>query len=548
MYDYLYKQFKIMFFNMTKTLIFPVNNKGGVGKTSILTDLISVLSKNYNTGVIDFDRQGTLMGTLMKDHSVGSKPLEFYDSFETKDVVLQEAVTFDFADAMRTLKFNVNPSKTKASIFPVGMIYNDSSRKEKLEQIVNDFGDVDIIGVDLPPIPDANLILDYSIKPLVELFGDVKLVPLVVTTSDKNTIEIGLNQYPEINNYLNSLGVENKDISPVLLINKLRADYCSKHYRDGFRPEDIDKLGGLGLINPEFFEYKGRRPLIMVGLERRGVRGIITDSYEADGLNYFVSWLPDFSNCRLSSCHSDDVFGFYFGTKPELFQFPEINDFVLKQGFKEREHTDDDSITYIRKMLSLVEHVSSGVGSERYELFTLDEVVKDVSEVRSRLCSDIWEVVNKIYDSWENNPSCEYESISINEVKGAHWGPNSSGGRFDFEIPRQALSYEILTDTFYDTQVEIATSLGQTPYNSFDDICENFETGCSLGTYVDRSASAYNIGVSAYDNEANADWKFRIEIKDWRGDNSKESASLYKERFEIFMRNLNSAIVKYSWD
>ena len=132
-----------------KSIIFPVNNKGGVGKTSLLVDLMSILSLDYKVGFLDMDGQGTLYGTLTGDYSHTNAETSDYVGLDTKVVELFTGTEFKFAHGSKRLKIKVNPAQAPVALFPLGLLYDKPATREKLESIVQrDMANVGMVAVD----------------------------------------------------------------------------------------------------------------------------------------------------------------------------------------------------------------------------------------------------------------------------------------------------------------------------------------------------------------------------------------------------------------
>ena len=154
---------------MTKSIIFPVNNKGGVGKTSILTDLSSTLAQRHSVGIIDTDHQASLAGTLC-DEDLSCRELPYYEELRVRDIILMKSTNFNFNNGLARMGLDVNETKAKLGVFPLGLLYDSPEKKDKLETIINqEMVDVSFLAIDLPPISHPSLVLDYTIMPIVEM-------------------------------------------------------------------------------------------------------------------------------------------------------------------------------------------------------------------------------------------------------------------------------------------------------------------------------------------------------------------------------------------
>ncbi len=300
---------------MVKNIIFPINNKGGVGKTSILTDLVAMLAQRYRVGVVDMDAQGSLEGTLFGGQSPEPRGSGEYDS-NALDAIIMPKAEFTIKDPLKEIRFKVGEARVKVGRFPVGVLYHDAGKKQDLSSLVNgSMGQPDFIAVDLPPIPDAGLILDHSIKPLIEVLGgDVNLFPIVVTTPDHNVINIGFQGFKELATYLKSLGIPDEKIHPLSILNKF----------------PMEKDFGEGLYNASRLPKSLWKRIEGVGMgDKLGIAGRprnFKKRFDKDGYRFLSVFLPMMPEVR------DGCFSLFYGRKPSITQYPYLATVAAKNG------------------------------------------------------------------------------------------------------------------------------------------------------------------------------------------------------------------------
>jgi len=155
---------------MTKNIVIPINNKGGVGKTSILADLSAALAQRFKVGIIDFDDQASLVGTLTGE-DLACRSLDESD-LKVRHSILTPSTRFMFQDNFGRLIIDVNETTAKLVAFPPGMLYDHPEKRQRLEEIVcREMAEETFLMIDLPPIPHPGMILDYTIMPIVESLG-----------------------------------------------------------------------------------------------------------------------------------------------------------------------------------------------------------------------------------------------------------------------------------------------------------------------------------------------------------------------------------------
>ena len=521
---------------MTKAIVFPVNNKGGVGKTSVLSDLVTVLSRTHETGVIDFDHQASLAMTLTQDSSIGNRELDYYADTRTREIILQEGTSFNFSDAMRTLTIGIEPSKTRVSVFPVGMLYHYPSAVRKLESILNeDFRDVDIIGVDLPPIPDPALVLDYSLKPVINEIKDAELFPIVVVTPEQNTMDIGLSQFSSVYRYLRSLGVPEDRIHPILMINKLRLQRTDDGIVFGFMPHDLEKLSMHGLVEDKYDDERFR-----------DISSSLPTEFKAGGILYHVSWLPYFSH---TGDDPEARFSFYFGTKPAIFHYPVLLELVQSEGYLKSEYVTSEGQIFAHQMDSVASHIAQVMQLTAKPFYTTNTTRKNIAEVQSRLGRNLEEGRRLVFERWEQEPGSEsYRVWNLDEITVQEWGEKN--GHYSYRIPGSALPPEVMAQILFDTASEIYPRMGQQVDSQWrEDVNKRLSEGKQYDKeWTDNSAHVHNIDVNFYGYGKGdlAHWEINFRVKPsilfYQNMNSRFPL---REALDIFLRNFNNVLQTY---
>ncbi len=393
-----------LLFSMKKSLIFPVNNKGGVGKTSLLVDLMTVLSINYNIGIIDTDHQATMFGTITNKDSFGNQNKDFYEDLETRIVELHPGADFGFAKGSKRMKIKIQPAFAPTAVFPVGMIYENPKTKTKLQNIVTqDMKNVDIIGVDLPPIPHPGLILDHSIMPIIEAMKDVELFPLVIVTPEKNTIEIGLRQYAAIKKYLLSKGIQKDQIHPICVVNKVPIKNCEaskkKHFA-GFEDNE-DKLQQLGILYSSRYSHP-ERDLSYVEFNKK---------FDFEGSRMRISWMPFIERLR------HDGYCLLKGKQPKLFNFPDLQRAVTDTGFNYAHNENNVLENLYSEAMTILSNFISHNSTKRKKNYLISKVSKQVEKVHTKFVADIRTGLSNIYETWQNDEEPNFyksQSFHIN--------------------------------------------------------------------------------------------------------------------------------------
>ncbi len=361
---------------MKKSIIFPANNKGGVGKTSLLIDLARMLSADYRVALIDTDGQGTFYETLTRKSTGG-----FYSGLETSVANIHHGANFRFSQGARKLKVKIKPAHAPAAIIPVGMLYESPERKAELEEIIRGtMADSGIILMDLPPIPHAALILDYSLKPLLETLDfQAVLFPVIVTTPEKNTLDIGLRGYEMIRNYLSSIGIRDCQVHPIVVANKVMGSvHQNKMSFSTLDSDDAEKLAKIGIIyyaKNGFFEFKR--------------------SFEYDSQRYRAIWLPFIEGLR----HGQ--FGLINSDTIELFHFPQVSRQVADKmfGFAVYKKGGVMEIIYAEQMGRICNYISAHSRQPFNRSFSVEKYERDTPAAKTEIVRDIRRSLLDVYES-----------------------------------------------------------------------------------------------------------------------------------------------------
>lgn len=428
-----------------KSLVFPVNNKGGVGKTSLSVDLVTILSVDYNVGVIDMDNQGTLYGTFTGDYTLGNQDTSAYSALETRIVELHGGARFNFAQGSKRMKIRVHPGIAPVALFPVGMIEDYPESVRHLHSIVNrDMSLADIILVDLPPVPHPKTILKQTLMPAIEALEKVDLFPLIVTTPEKNTIDIGLRGYALIHSYLISQGVPEHRIHPIVVINKVSIGTNQGRLVFGSIDEnDRAKLRDLKIIYDASTQYPGCQ---YFDFRRR---------FKFNGRVYRVVWMPFIEGLRGGD------FNLFKGKELQLFNLPRLYDQVRDGGYDTSSHpTNDVQRAYSEQMDDLCSFIRKYSSRHAKRNYSVNKNYRPKADARSTLVRQIRTGLQDVYQIWDSGTpitqtNCLY---SIGDIRIRH-RPNSD---LSLWIPEAQIPLEPLARAI----AKAETDLGLTSWDS----------------------------------------------------------------------------------
>jgi len=502
---------------MTKTIIFPVNNKGGVGKTSILTDLSAALAQRHSVGIIDTDHQASLAGTLLGHKDLSCLDLADYERLKVENVTLNDGATLNFNNGLSYMGLEIEPTKAKLAVFPVGTLYKHPEKRAKLEGIVHgDMRDTTFLMVDLPPIPHPDLILDYTIKPLIDICkGDVKLVPLLVSTPEHNVIDIGLRQHRQIEAYFGEMGVPKESIFPISVLNKVPLRRSEEGKIEGSVDVDvIKKLKDLGIlyvspgcdhyaqINHFFkqFEFEGRR-----------IRSV------------FFPFLDDIKDGR---------FSLLYGEAPEIHFYPHLVDLVKGNKFDVASTIDPTKRVYMYGLRELTNFVSAHSEVKPRRNYVKKKVVFDRSEITHKVAKDLRDILTDYYLQGEER---ETELVVTPKYGG-------SSAEIWFHIPR-SLSPEETARALFNTHKQLNPRT-ETGYEEILEIMKSGENGEVMDNraYELRDPVTGNSTVSLSYHEYDQN-KMRVGFTNRTNDESRNKKCL--QHAEVFLRNLETALKKH---
>jgi cellulose biosynthesis protein BcsQ len=427
---------------MSKSLIFPINNKGGIGKTSLLIDLIHTLSLNYKTGIIDSDTQSTMFGTMTGDYSHSGKSSEHYMNLETRTVEIHNGLSFRASKGMKKLRIEVPSHKVKAASFPVGVLYDDfDNGKEKLDRIIKeDMRGIDVLGVDLPPIPHPGLILDHTIIPIIDSLEDTKLFPLIVLTPEKNTIDIGLNEYRLVRNFLIEKGVSEKDIHPIVAMNRvlLTTDNRNRVVFGGLDNQDRTKLNELGMIfdgkvhdeKLSFFDFR--------------------NYFKFDGKNIRSVWFPHMDNLR----HGD--YGFLKENDLGLLKYSQLFQQVNDLGFSQRNYPSELERDYCRQINKLANFVKFHSSKRPKKLFSVYKNSRQKQEAKTKFISNLKTALVDVYSEWSKEECNPQDSYKFGQIH-VRYMPNKS---LSIAFPTESIPLDILVTAIVETELNLGLERG----------------------------------------------------------------------------------------
>jgi len=369
---------------MTKNIVFPVNNKGGVGKTSILTDLCATLAQRHSVGIIDTDHQASLAATLLDNPDIACRELDTYDCSRVLDVTMLPEVKFSVGSVLSSTQLIVSPTVAKVGVFPAGYLYEYPKSTELLERILlQDMADAEFIAVDLPPIPYPSLLLDYTIKPMIDIIGkDVNLYPLLVSTPDHNVIDICLKQYEGIQKYFIQKGIPPQKIHPISILNKVP---IKKHHREDstfFYKAQIEnkimrKLSNMGMIhNVEDF---------MAGINH------FNKKFSFNGKTYRSVFFPHIDNIQ------DGRFSILWGEQTQIYHFPHLSDLVKDSGYKNESDTDPIQRSYLYSLRKLTNYLVAKSNSKPRKNYIKKKRLYNSSKVTNEALKELQQVLEARY-------------------------------------------------------------------------------------------------------------------------------------------------------
>jgi hypothetical protein len=369
---------------MTRNILFPINNKGGVGKTSILTDVVTALAQRHTVGIIDFDDQASLAGTL-QSKDLACRPLEEC-SLDVSNIMLTPATRFGFSDSLGSLAIDVEAIKAQLSVFPAGMLYDFPEKQKRLERIVNtEMGATSFFALDLPPIPHPGMILDYTLLPIIKACkDDVRLFPLLVATPDHNVIDIALRGYAKIERYLQENGVPRNKIHPIFVLNKVPVEIGESEKPATTFDTDISrKLNALGIlyISPSW---------------NHGQINHINSHFDYNGSRYKSVVFPFLTDIR------DGQFSLLFGKELQLHQYPHLVEMVRAHNFQVSADNNPRDRIYMYSLHQVINHIVAQANSKPKKNYTKTRVVFDKEKITDDVVIELRELLDYYYETGES--------------------------------------------------------------------------------------------------------------------------------------------------
>lgn len=470
---------------MTLNLIFPVNNKGGVGKTSILADLCAALAQRYSLGILDFDDQASLATTLI------GKPKDEFDEYEEEereeeearpdfvcrdladydltvhDVELNPKREFVYSDILSRLTIAVAPTRAKVCVFPAGMVYDHPEKKQALEEIVNKgMKQPTFVAVDLPPIPHPGMIFDYTINPLIDTAGeDVRLFPLIITTPDHNVIDIALRGYAKIAKYFRERGIPAERIHPLFVLNKVPLEVREKKVTTRLDQSIERKLGKLGIVYVS--------PDTGSGINN------IKRSFDYEGTRYRSVVFPQFDEVR------EGCFSLMFNQELSLAQYPHLVDMVNSYKYPMNEEMDARRRVFMYSLRELVNFIAAKSEEQPRRNYTKKREEFDKEKMGNETADELRTFIEQYYRIGEANTK-----YTTNVTK---WEYGGASNEEWIGIPK-TMSEEAMAIIVYRTAKQINPSLEITE----ESVRKAFQEkdGYDDGTFTIRDRQGYElIGV-----------------------------------------------------
>ena len=207
---------------MVTSCIFPINEKGGTGKTTISTDILCELAKYFNVLGLDTDHQGAMYKTLTGiSRTLPDDEKGFYNEFMASPVERVLIKPGMWEPSYYNHRYYVDfPKSADLSYFPVELYQEEEYAegfKEIIEGLVKD-KHYDFVIADLPGFRARYGDADHIVK-THENFTN--LIPLIVTGATKHETNLGLNSYKEFikRAQKHDTSIEDK-LKPIIVINK----------------------------------------------------------------------------------------------------------------------------------------------------------------------------------------------------------------------------------------------------------------------------------------------------------------------------------------
>lgn len=424
---------------MVTNIIFPVNNKGGVGKTSVLADLCSALAQRYSVGIVDFDDQASLARTL-QGVDIACRDIEGND-ISVADIELAPATTFAFSDPLKRIQLDVAATHARMAVIPPGLAYEFPERKTDLEAVIREqMGDAAFVAVDLPPIPHPGMIFDYTILPLMKGAGEgVRLFPLIVATPDHNVIDIALRGFAKIALYFEQRGVDPKRIHPLFVLNKVPIDEEKKEFggEDGVPKHTIT----YAEFDRDFSAKLGKMGMLYVSpLWDRSQLNHVNRSFTYEGRRYRSMVFPLVDVI-------DGSFSLFHGKKLRLAEYPHLVDLVASYNFPIPNEGGAQERVYRYGLQQMVSFIAAHAGVRPHKNYGKRKAVFDTTKVTNAVVDDLRNVLDQYY----THQGSDYFHPVTDLVTASNGG---SSGEMWWNIPK-SVSVSQLAKALFKTQQEV---------------------------------------------------------------------------------------------
>ena len=314
------------------------------------------------------------------------------------------------------------------------MFYKRQEGLATLESILaNELSDCDFLAVDLPPIPDPALILDHTLRPIIEATGSAQLFPLVISTPDHNVLRIGFRNYEQISDYLADIGV--RHVHPFALLNKVQlksgapwAEMQRMSVRADFEERALNKLAEMGIVRhqggPSYkVDKSGERIQKLAGEFRKWfgenesdeqIAALLADEEQLAETPKEVMAITlknlrrrfEFNNVRYGfaivpavDLIKDGTFSIYFGDIPKIHQFPEALIKLQRRGYNTYEEVDRTQRVYSVAMRKVLAHIESRVRIQASKWITESEIAFDKKDLGTKALADLECFVESYYAS-----------------------------------------------------------------------------------------------------------------------------------------------------
>lgn len=211
----------LRFEKMSQSFFFGLNNKGGVGKTSVMVDLAIHLARYGPTLFVDADLQQTGYHVLTGQEQ-GWCDISYYPS--TRPVAISPLEANLFVEGNNNRTYLIEVDKTTIDVWGLPVRSWNCEKDETIKAALQS-GTYKYVIIDLPPLISPELVLEATLLPCVEGFSreeHLSLYPVVVSDFSAPVREIGQKVLAYSLSFLRDKRYES--VFPVEIINRVPAD------------------------------------------------------------------------------------------------------------------------------------------------------------------------------------------------------------------------------------------------------------------------------------------------------------------------------------